>query len=116
MKGLIIFDNGGESFDRFTIIEKKSGEMIGASLGPFHPQGFGQHCGNVAWDYFTRTVGSNYMRRMERDDPKHYKRIIARKTTEIIQEFKNEGNLGKVVSFSTLPAPVQQFAKQSFAE
>ena len=111
---IVVFDNGGETCDRYTIIEKATGEMIGSSERPFNPQGFGQYCGNVAWDYFTKTVGSNYMRRMEDEQPKFHKKIMTAKTKEIIQEFKNEGNLGKVIPFSSLPADVQQFAKQSF--
>jgi len=46
------YDNGGRSFDRYTIIPPRwakdyQGRMwdcIGASGDPFHPQGFGQHC------------------------------------------------------------------------
>ncbi len=114
MKNIIVFDNGGETFDRFTIIDRKSGDMIGSSENPFHPQGFGQHCGNPAWDYFTKTVGANYMRRMDQEDPKHYAKIMKLKTAEIIKEFTRERNIGNVVEFSTLPADVQQFAKQSF--
>lgn len=114
MKNLAIFDNGGKTFDRFTIINKKDGEIIGASEMPFNPLGFGQYCGNVAWDYFTRTVRANFMRRIEKEDPKHYQRIVKDKTAEIIKEFKNEGNLGKLIPFNMLPPDVQKFAKQSF--
>ena len=114
MKNLAIFDNGGETFDRFTIINLTDGEMIAASCKPFHPQGFGQHCGNPAWDYFTRTVGANYMRRIQWEDPKHYTRLIKQKTKEIVTEFKREKNIGKPVKFEALPADVQQFCKQAF--
>lgn len=47
------FDNGGKTFDRYTIIPPRwakeererdgSWNSIGASERPFHPQGFGQH-------------------------------------------------------------------------
>lgn len=50
---LRIYDNGGKTFDRYTIIparwDKRHAERdglftcIGASENPFHPQGFGQH-------------------------------------------------------------------------
>lgn len=114
MKKLIVFDNNGETFDRFTIIDKISGNMIGASCDPFNPQGFGQHCGNPAHTFFCTTIGATYMSNLEAKDPNHYKRIIKRKTAEIIQEFISEGNIGRVIDFDQLPAPVQQFAKQSF--
>lgn len=44
------YDNGGKTFDRYTVVftgrYKKSGryfEYLGMSAQPFHPQGFGQH-------------------------------------------------------------------------
>lgn len=44
------YDNGGETFDRYTVvytkkrISKRDGFLyIGMSKNPFHPQGFGQH-------------------------------------------------------------------------
>jgi len=114
MKNLIVFDNNGNTFDRYTIIEKSTGEMIGASDNPFHPQGFGQYCGNCAWNYFTKTVGAGFMSRIEKEGPKHYKRIMRQKAAEIIKEFKQEGNIGRVIDFNQLPTAVQQFAKQSF--
>lgn len=50
---LRVYDNGGKTFDRYTIIPpryaKDSRERngmwfaIGASENPFHPQGFGMH-------------------------------------------------------------------------
>ena len=46
-----VYDNGGRSFDRFTVIfsgryrHKTGGEfmLLGMSSNPFWPQGFGQH-------------------------------------------------------------------------
>jgi hypothetical protein len=48
-KYLRIYDNGGETFDRYTIVftrKRFNGEfvIIGASGEPCHPQGFYQHC------------------------------------------------------------------------
>ena len=114
MKNIIVFDNGGETFDRFTIINLLDGEMIGSSERPFAPNGFGQHCGNPAWNYFSKTIGVEYVRNLSIKDPNHYKRIIKRKTAEIVEEFKQDGNIGKLIDFDTLPKDVQQFAKQSF--
>ena len=45
------FDNGGETYDRYTIVftkaltcnGKKFYQYLAASEHPFHPQGFGQH-------------------------------------------------------------------------
>lgn len=43
------YDNGGRSFDRYTVVftgrykNDHSYEYVGMSAHPFHPQGFGQH-------------------------------------------------------------------------
>lgn len=82
------YDNGGKTFDRYTILpprwaraewqESRSGESIlwhalGASEHPFHPQGFGQH---------TRAVAGPH--------------------------------LGARTPFGQLPADVQRFARDAF--
>lgn len=49
---LSILDNGGETFDRYTIsIISGDGEYFcfAASEDPFHPQGFGQYCGDYGF-------------------------------------------------------------------
>jgi hypothetical protein len=44
------YDNGGKTFDRYTVIymdERERDGTYGArgmSANPFHPQGFGQYC------------------------------------------------------------------------
>lgn len=54
MKIHSIYDNGGKTFDRFTVFYKGRGTLdhktqgtfrfcVGMSENPFHPQGFGQH-------------------------------------------------------------------------
>lgn len=112
MKHLVIFDNGGETFDRFTILDLKTGEMYGASENPFSPLGFGQNCGCSAHTYFSQTVGTGWISNLRTKDPNHYNRIIKRKTAEIAEEFKAEGHIGKVVDFNSLPEPVKQYCKQ----
>jgi hypothetical protein len=62
MKGLRVFDNGGETFDRYTAVLLEPQYMgydpqkqnpywifVGMSAHPFHPQGFGQH-GELRFD------------------------------------------------------------------
>ncbi len=48
MKNLVCYDNGGKTFDRYTVIylDFKRGDLyesVGMSDNPFHPQGFCQH-------------------------------------------------------------------------
>ncbi|MGL5134489.1 MAG: hypothetical protein ACRC78_18330 [Planktothrix sp.] len=42
-----IWDNQGTTLDRFTAITD-SGDVVGCSDNPFHPQGFGQYSHNVS--------------------------------------------------------------------
>lgn len=84
---LRIYDNGGRSVDRYTIIPPRwAGEdyrerapftwqAIAASGAPFHPQGFGMHVSAMPGPH-----------------------------------------LGKRLHWDALPADVQKFARQSFPE
>jgi len=50
-KWIRVYDNGGKTFDRYTVIYSHAQSFgnkgwtpyIGMSANPFHPQGFGQH-------------------------------------------------------------------------
>lgn len=52
-KWIRVYDNGGETFDRYTCVFTKKActnthgdrwfQYVGMSANPFHPQGFGQH-------------------------------------------------------------------------
>jgi hypothetical protein len=106
MNKVVCFDNGGESFDRYTILEKCSGDMIGASEHPFSPQGFGQHCGNVADNYMNTTYGYSWRRHC----------AVKKCINESVRHFLNDcSHIGKIVCFESLPEDVKKFAKQSFS-
>ncbi len=47
MLKLRIYDNGGKTVDRYTMI-LPDGEAWGFSENPYHPQGFGQYAGNLS--------------------------------------------------------------------
>jgi hypothetical protein len=66
MKRIIVYDNVGESYDRFTIIDTKTGDMYGSSSEPFQPNGFGQYCGNLVSSYMNQTYGAIYKKRSVR--------------------------------------------------
>ena len=75
---LAIYDDGGKTIDRYTIVydesEKDSGfySMVGSSGNPFHPQGFFQH------------------------------------TDGIFQKGAKNSHLGKEIKWKDLPTPVQR--------
>lgn len=66
------WDNGGETFDRYTIaidgiqyVDDQPYVMIlGASEHPFHPQGFGQHCNEVPSEEFKVSKLSHWGKRI----------------------------------------------------
>jgi hypothetical protein len=55
-----VLDNKGETFDRYTIINRKTGDVYGASANPFHPQGFGQFNHNIADFYWDAAYGYSW--------------------------------------------------------
>lgn len=48
MDVFIVFDNNGKTPDRFTIINKETGDVFGASENPAGPGGIAKFCGNCA--------------------------------------------------------------------
>jgi hypothetical protein len=58
---ILCFDNGGESFDRYTIVyldtlQDGFYECRGSSAGPYHPQGFAQMSECKIGDHLGRRV------------------------------------------------------------
>ena len=58
-----IYDNGGKSFDRYTVVFMDQPERaantfaaLGMSERPFHPQGFGQHCSAMPGRHLGRRI------------------------------------------------------------
>ena|SRR5581483_2921786 len=48
MEHYIIFDNGGKTPDRYTLIDKRTGDVYGISENPYASSGIGTHVGNCA--------------------------------------------------------------------
>ena len=82
------YDNGGESFDRFTVVytgnyaKRKGCDYVGMSEHPFRPQGFGQH----GWDreVIDRPAYSHLGRKVTFQDlPEDCKRLVLNDYREI---------------------------------
>jgi hypothetical protein len=101
------FDNGGETFDRFTIIDN-GGEMLGLSENPNSPLGFSQWAGNCVDNYMFASFGYAWRRQCD------VEKVIKHELPRIIQEFKTDGNIGQMVDFNSLPIEVQQHAINRF--
>jgi len=93
---IVCFDNGGETFDRYTVIflgeyTHLTGGVswyVGMSENPFHPQGFGQH-GEIFGEY---PVDISY----------------------VVGDFW-DGN-DEVIPFSDLPKACQELVMQDYKE
>lgn len=99
-----IFDNKGETFDRYTVIFN-DGEMIGLSENPNTSQGFNQYCGNVVDDYMFHSWGAGWRRHL---DVNKITRSVLR---EQIRLFEYEGNIGVRTQLSRLPEEVKTAIK-----
>ena len=105
----IILDNGGKTFDRYTIINK-DGDMFGASVNPFHPQGFGMFCGNVV-EYQEKQW--RMMNLLKRDNSGFKRRAINKCRNAYVKEAKeNPQWIGTIVDVASLPEMVQRFVKR----
>jgi hypothetical protein len=104
-----IFDNGGETYDRYTVIDNQ-GDMLGLSDEPYHPLGFSQFCGNVVDNYMFVSFGYSWRRHC--DVQKNIRHHLPR----LVREFEQEGNIGKRIKFSELPADIQKHIKERFEE
>ena len=100
----IILDNQGETFDRYTIITP-DGEVYGASVDPFHPQGFGQYCGHSIELCYKQGA-----RLFLKKDGTWLKSEAVRCMRTLANNFVKRGE--KRVKMQNLPIPVQNYVNQ----
>lgn len=105
-KQVWVFDNGGETFDRYTIVTSET-NVFGASENPFHPQGFGQYC-------FTSTdVHERWYEDRNRKMPKY---IVKSTLSDVLRNYRKPdalNTIGKEIKrFSKLPEQVQKYILQ----
>ena len=103
MKNFVVFDNP-ETLDRYTIIDK-SGDMLGLSETG---AGFDQFCGNCVDNYMAQSYGYSWRKHCD------VKKVIKHELPRIIDEFRNDGNIGKEIPFSSLSKQMQQHIKNRF--
>jgi hypothetical protein len=63
MKNYIVFDNGGKTTDRYTIINTETADVFGASENPHDPNGLGRWIGNLV-DHKTVLYGAGWRQRL----------------------------------------------------
>lgn len=101
MKKYTVFDNEGETLDRYTVINR-DGDMIGLSANPNSPLGFNQYCGNCVDHYMNISFGYSWRRHCD------VKKVIKNELPRIIREFKESCNLGKEMPFKSLSKELQE--------
>jgi len=106
METFIIFDNEGKTFDRFTILNKETGEIYGASEDPLSPEGFSKFLGNCAYRQITM-YGSGWREKMPG------KKIIKSEVDNFIINTKlNPDWIGKPIEFKALPENAKKYILQ----
>jgi hypothetical protein len=83
-----IYDNGGETFDRYTLVTKNldlshENDYYGFSENPFHPQGFGQSCGNHPMERSYKHLGKLITIKDLPDQARKYVRQIIKDYEEV---------------------------------
>ena len=99
-----VFDNGGETIDRYTIIDS-TGDMLGLSETG---AGFSQFVGNCVDNYMFHSFGYSWRRHLD------VKKITRNELPRIIREFEQDGILGKRIKFADLPKDLQQHIRERF--
>ena len=99
----IIFDNGGLTLDRFTIINSETGDVFGASENPSGPKGIGKWIGNCAAH---RTVLNRCGWRQRLPS----KKVVKSETENYINNARLDPDwIGREIDFKALPERVIEF-------
>lgn len=99
---LAVYDNGGDSYDRFTII-LKGGDVFGSSEDPNDALGFGSFNHNIADERMNVEFGINWRERCN----------VKKCTKYAIDKYLNDVEIlkviGKKIKWDELPVRVQEY-------
>jgi hypothetical protein len=97
METFIIFDNGGRTPDRYTILNKMSGEILAASADPTATGGIGRSLGNCA-NHRILMFGSGWRQLLP------VKKVIQAEVQSIINNARLKTDwIGSPIEFPDLP-------------
>ena len=106
MKNYIVFDNGGRTLDRFTIINTETGDVFGASADPHGPDGIGKWCGNIC-DHRTVLYGAGWRQRLPT------KKIIQYEVENYVNNARLDPDwIGAEVDSGSLSEPILNYVAQ----
>ena len=107
MNNYIIFDNGGATPDRFTIVNSETGDVFGASENPTGLNESGEWIGNCAAHRIVLN-GCGWRQRQPS------KKVIKAETENYINNARlDPGWIGREVDFKTLPESVKEFISRN---
>jgi hypothetical protein len=103
MNPFIIFDNGGRTLDRFTIINKETGDIFGSGEKPDELGGIGKFCGNCA-DLRIVMNGAGWRQKIPS------KKIIKEEVDNYVNDARLDPSwIGTEVNYNNLPVNVRQY-------
>jgi hypothetical protein len=112
-KAIYIFDNGGATADRYTGVISKTGEIVGFNSNPFHPQGFGQFCGNVT-HRMNITFGYGWR---DGHTAKGLKRILNAELDNYVNEARKDSKwLGKEINVKDLSDDAKKYVEYCLSD
>lgn len=97
-----IWDNNGETLDRYTILIASTGDIYGASENSYSPMGFAQYCGNAADSYMIQSYGYGWRSRCN---------VKACIREAVAHYAANNDAIGAPVLFDALNTSVQNYIK-----
>lgn len=103
MKNFIVFDNGGKTTDRYTIINLETADVFCASENPHEPSGIGRWIGNIA-DHRTVLYGAGWRQRLPP------RKIIQSEVLNYVNNAKLDPEwLGLEVTLSDIPDALRNY-------
>ncbi|HEX4851952.1 MAG TPA: hypothetical protein VFV08_14150 [Puia sp.] len=102
METFIVFDNSGKTEDRYTVVNKESGDVYGLSANPFAPDGCCYFVGNCAQSHIL-LYGTGWRERLPS------KKVLKGIIDSIIIESKLDPDwIGAMMEFDKLPEVIKK--------
>ena len=102
MKQYIIFDNGGRTADRYTIINTETGDIFSAGEDMNDPGRITRYCGNCAHQHIV-LYGAGWRQRLPA------KKIIRSEVTNYVNNAKLDSDwIGVEIALNSLPARIKE--------
>ncbi len=103
MKTFIIFDNGGKTLDRFTVINKETGDVFACSDNPEAPGCACELVGNCA-SHRIVLYGARWRQRLPQ------RNVLKEEVENYVNNARLDPDwLGKEVELTNLPMPVKRY-------